>query len=184
MKPEATFPKRSRRPTRRAAMSVWGIGLAIALTGCSLGGSEGQSKESADAALSAIPGVSEGSVNTESMVSGLVEETRTTIEVHVETGFSVPDPETLVDYLVGVAWSTKTKEPTSTVQIIVLSDPQISIGDAVEAGPWEHPGVDPNSPEGAAVGADEVKERFGDWPGEVPELPDGLIVGPTPEPTP
>ena len=184
MDQEATFPSHSRRSPRRVLTSMWGIGLAIALTACSLGGAEGQSKESADAALSSVPGVSEGTVNTESMVSGLVEETRTTIKVHVEPGFSVPDPEALVDYLVGVAWSTKTKEATSTVQIIVLSDPQISIGDAVEAGPWVHTGVDPNSPEGAAVGAADVKERFGDWPGEVPVLPDGLIVGPTPEPTP
>ncbi|TFC46309.1 MULTISPECIES: hypothetical protein [Cryobacterium] len=184
MKPEATFPKRSRRPTRRAATSVLGIGLVIALTGCSLGGSEGQSKESADAALSAIPGVSGGSVNTSSMVSGLQEETHTTIEVQVEPGFSVPDPEALVDYLIGVAWSTKTKEATSSVEIIVVSDPQISIVDAVEEGPWVDTGVDPNFPEGAVVGADEVKDRFGDWPGEVPVLPDGLIVGPTPEPTP
>ncbi|MEC5184637.1 hypothetical protein RCH12_002106 [Cryobacterium sp. MP_3.1] len=104
-------------------------------------------------------------MNTESMVSGLMEETRTTIEVHVETGFSVPDPEALVDYLIGVAWSTRTKEASSTVQIIVLSDPQISIGDAVEAGPWEHTGVDPNSPDRAGVAAAEIKERFGDWPG-------------------
>jgi hypothetical protein len=41
-------------------------------------------------------------------------------------------------------------------------------------------GVDSNFPEGAALGADEVKDRFGDWPGEVPVLPEGLIVGPTP----
>jgi hypothetical protein len=184
MNQEATFPAHSRRSPRRVLTSMWGFGLAIALAGCSLGGSEGQSKESADAALSAIPGVSEGSVNTESMVSGLVEETHTTIEVQVEPGFSVPDPEALVDYLVGVAWSTKTKEATSIVQISVLSDPQISIGGAVEAGPWEHTGVDPNFPDRAGVAAAEIKERFGDWPGEVPVLPDGLIVGPTPEPTP
>jgi len=168
----------------RARLSVGVAGLVVVLSGCALGGSEGQPKESADAALSAIPGVSEGSVNTRSTMNGLQEETYTTIKVHVETGLSVPDPEALVDYLVGVAWSTKTKEATSTVQIIVLSDPQISIGDAVEAGPWEHTGVEPNSPERAAVGAAEVKDRFGDWPGEVPVLPDGLIVGPTPEPTP
>ncbi|POH64598.1 hypothetical protein C3B60_14320 [Cryobacterium zongtaii] len=118
------------------------------------------------------------------MVSGLQEETHTTIEVQVEPGFSVPDPEALVDYLIGVAWSTKTKEATSSVEIIVVSDPQISIVDAVEEGPWVDTGVDPNFPEGAVVGADEVKDRFGDWPGEVPVLPDGLIVGPTPEPTP
>jgi len=184
MNQEATFPSHSRRSPRRVLTSVWGLGLAIALTACSFGGSAGQSKESADAALSSVPGVSEGSVNTRSTINGLHEETYTTVEVHVEPGFSVPDPEALVDYLVCVAWSTKTKEATSTVQIIVLSDPQISIGDAVEAGPWEHTGVDPNSPEGAAVGAAEVKDRFGDWPGEVPVLPDGLIVGPTPEPTP
>ena len=135
-------------------------------------------------ALSAIPGLSEGSVNTESLVSGLQVETHTTIEVHVETGFSVPDPEALVDYLVSFAWSTETKEATSNVEVIVLSHPQISIADAVEAGPWVNTGSDPNSPEGAVVSASEVKDRFGDWPGEVPELPDGLIVGPTPEPTP
>jgi len=168
----------------RARLSVGVAGLVVILSGCALGGSEGQSKESADAALSAIPGISEGSVNTRSIVSGLQEETDTTIEVHVEPGFSVPDPEALAEYLIGVAWSTKTKEATSTVQIIVLSDPQISIGDAVEAGPWAHTGVDPNSPERAAVGAAEVKERFGDWPGEVPRLSDGLIVGPTLEPAP
>jgi len=168
----------------RVRLSIGAAGLVVILSGCGLGGSEGQSKESADAALSAIQGVSGASVNTESMVSGLVEETHTTIEVQLEPGFSVPDPEALVDYLIGVAWSTKTKEATSSVEIIVVSDPQISIGDAVEAGQWVLTGSDPNFPEEAVVDAAEVKERFGDWPGEVPVLPDGLIVGPTPEPTP
>ena len=126
-----------------------------------LGGSEGQSKESAEAALSAIPGVSEGSVNTSSMVSGLQEETNTTIEVHVETGFSVPDPEALVDYLIGVAWSAKTKEATSDVEVIVLSDPQISIVDAVEAGPWVLTGSDPNFPEEAVVDAPKSRTALG-----------------------
>jgi len=166
----------SRDLSFRACLSVGVVGLVVILAGCSLGGSEGQSKESADAALSSVPGVSEGSVNTRSTMNGLHEETYTTVQVHVEPGFSVPDPEALVEYLVGVAWSTKTKEASSTVQIIVLSDPQVSIGDAVEGGPWEHTGVDPNSPERAAVRAAEVKERFGDWPGEVPVLPDGLAL--------
>ena len=168
----------------RVRLFVGAVGLVVVLSGCGLGGSDGQTKESAEATLLAIPGVSDASVNTESVRSGFQLETSTVVEVSLEPGFSVPDPAALGDYLLHVAWSAETKEANWRVRVQVLSDPQISIGDAVEAGPWEHTGVEPNSPERAAVGAAEVKDRFGDWPGEVPVLPDGLIVGPTPEPTP
>lgn len=184
MSQRATCAPSTPKPFRRVGVSVSVVSLIIALTGCAFGGSGGQSKKSADAALSAIPGVSSASVDTESMVSGLQEETSTTIKVSLETGYSVPEPDALVDYLLRVAWSSKTKEADSFVEVIVLSDPQISIADALDAGEWVSVGSDPKNPEDAVVQAGEVKDRFGDWPGDVPELPEGLIVGPTPEPAP
>ena len=173
-----------RRLSCRAPLSVGVAALVVVLSGCAFGGSEGQSKESADAALSAIPGVSEATVNTESMKSGFQDETSTVIELSLEAGSVVSDPSSLVDYLLRVAWSTQTKEANTGVVVEVVSEPQISVLDALDAGGWESAGGRSNHPERALVGADEVKERFGDWPGEVPDLPDGLIVGPTPGPTP
>ena len=154
------------------------------LSGCALFGSNGQSKESADAALSAIPGVGEGTVNTESLRSGLQTETSTVIELNLEPGSTVSDPERLVDYLLRVAWSTQTKEANRAVVVQIVSEPQISTRDALDAGGWESARGRSSRPERSLVRTYEVKERYGDWPGEVPELPESLIVGPTSEPTP
>lgn len=165
-------------------MSVGVAGLVVIMSGCGLGGSDGQSKESADAALSAIPGVREGTVNTESTQSGFQVETSTTVEISLEPGFSAPDPAALADFLLNVAWSAETKEANWAVRIQVVSDPQISMLDAVDADGWQTKSGIQTDPERASVRADEVRDRFGDWPGDVPEVPDGLIIGPTPGPTP
>jgi len=168
----------------RARLSVGVVGLVVILSGCALGGSEGQSRESAEAILLAIPGVSDASVNTESVRSGFQLETSTVVEVSLEPGFSVADPAALGEYLLHVAWSAETKEANWAVRVQVLSDPQVSMVDAVDAAGWKSKSGNQKRPERASVRAAEVKERFGGWPGEVPELPEGLIVGPTPEPTP
>jgi len=165
----------------RVCLSVAVAGLVVILSGCGLGGSDRQSKESADAALSAIPGVGEATVNTESLISGLQIETSTVIELNLEPGSSVSDPERLVDYLLRVAWSTQTKEANRAVVVQIVGEPQISTRDALDAGGWES--ARGRSPERSLVRAYEVKERYGDWPGEVPELPESLIIGPTSKPT-
>ena len=89
---------------------VGAVGLVVVLSGCGLGGSDGQTKESAEATLLAIPGVSDASVNTESVRSGFQLETSTVVEVSLEPGFSVADPAALGEYLLHVAWSAETKE--------------------------------------------------------------------------
>ncbi len=111
-------------------------------------------------------------------------ETTTTVKISLQTGFEVPRPDVLVNYLVAAAWSTETKEANSSIVVIVSGHPQISVLDALDAGEWTRKSGNPQRARQASVSADEVKDRFGDWPGEVPALPDGLIVGPTPEPTP
>jgi hypothetical protein len=156
--------------------------LVWALTACSLGSWNGQSAESADAALLAIPGVSKAAVTTDSLRSGLQVEISTAVEVTLEDGFSVPDPEAFVDYLLHVAWSTEAKEPNRAVIVQVRSEPQIAVIDALDAGGWDSARGRSSNPHRALVRANEVKDRLGDWPGEVPELPDGLIVGPTADP--
>ena len=165
---------------RRAGVSVGMLGLVLALMGCASGGAGGQSNEAAETALLAIPGVIQASVDTKSITSGLQKETSTTVKVSLDTGFSAPDPGALVDYLLQVAWSTATKEADSSMRVQVAGDPQISVLDALEAAGWGSRSGDPNSPERAVVEAAEVKKRFGDWPGDVPELPAGLIVDSTP----
>jgi hypothetical protein len=168
----------SARSFTRAGLSVGAMGLALVLMGC--GSSGGQSNESADASLASIPGVSDASVTTESVTSGFQQETSTSVEISLEQGFAVPDEAALAEYLVKVAWSTKTKEANWTVRVQVLSEPQVSMLDALTAAGWETTAGIQNRPERASVRADEVKDRLGSWPGEVPELPDGLIVGTAP----
>jgi hypothetical protein len=155
---EAMHPVRTNKAVRRVGVFLAVGGLVVAL--------------------------SEASVETRSITSGLQKETSTSIKVSLETGFSAPDSAALVDYLLGVAWSSETKQADKVLRIHVLSDPQVSIVDALEAAGWASTSGNPNTPERAVVDAAEVKDRFGNWPGEVPVLPDGLIVGPTPEPTP
>ena len=167
----------------RARSIVAVAGLVMILSGCGLVGSEGQSKESADAALSAIPGVGEATVTTESMKSGFQTETSTVVELNLEAGATVSDPEIFVDYLLRVAWSTQTKEANRAVVVQIMSEPQISTRDALDAGGWESARGRSSVPHRSLVRAYEVKERFGDWPGKVPELPESLIIGPTSKPT-
>lgn len=174
----------SLRRSSLARCSIGGMGLAMILSGCAFVGSDGQSKESAEAGLLSIPGVSDASVNTESTQSGFQVETSTAVEITLEPGYSAPDPAALADFLLNVGWSTKTKEANWAVRIDVVSDPQVSILDAVDAAGWQTRSGFSDDPGHASVRADEVRDRFGDWPGDVPEVPDGLIVGPTPEPTP
>ena len=178
---DARMSATSHHLSSRVRLPVAVAGLVVILSGCGLAGPNGQSKESADAALSAIPGVGEATVNTESLISGLQIETSTVIELNLEPGSTVSDPERLVDYLLRVAWSTQTKEANRAVVVQIVGEPQISTLDALDAGGWES--ARGRSPERSLVRAYEVKERYGDWPGEVPELPESLIIGPTSKPT-
>lgn len=134
--------------------------------------------------MSELPGVTEALVSTKNSPNGLQEETTTTIDVTLAPGATVLDPAALVDFLLRVAWSTATKEADSSIVLMVHSEPQISVLDALDTGDWTTSGGTANAEYLALVRATEVKDRFGDWPGDAPELPDGLIVGPTPEPTP
>ena len=130
----------------------------------------------------AIPGVKVASVDTKSITSGFQEETSTSVKVTLDTGFSAPEPGALVDYMLRVAWSTSTKEANSSMRVQIVNDPQISVLDALDAAGWASKSGDPNTPDRAVVDAAEVKDRFGVWPGEEPELTEGLIAGPTTAP--
>lgn len=159
------------------------VALVAAVAWYTVGASSGQSKESAEAGLLAIPGISEAMVTSDSLRSGLQLETSTIIEVELEPGAAVTDPNALVDYLLRVAWSARTKEAKTFMVVQVISDPQFSVKAALEAGGWDSGGRAGN-PERGIVFRNEIKEHLGDWPGEVPELPAGLIAAPTATPTP
>jgi hypothetical protein len=165
-----------------ARCALGGLGLVLILSGCAFGGWGGQSKESAEAGLLSIPGVSAASVDTNSLQSGFAVETSTAIKITLEPGYSAPDPVALADFLLSAAWSTNTKKVNWAVRLDVVSDPQISILDAADEGQTRTGFKD--DPGHTSVRAAEVRDRFGAWPGDVPEVPDGLIIGPTPEPTP
>ena len=72
----------------------------------------------------------------------------------------------------------------SSIVLTVCSEPQISVLDALGTGDWTTSGGTANAEYLTLVRATEAKDRFGDWPGEVPELPEPLIVGPASAPTP
>ena len=169
---------------RRIAALFVVAALASSMSGCSLEGGGGQSKTAAEAQMSKLPGVTEALVNTKSRPSGLQVETTTTIDVTLDPGATVPDPAALVDYLLRVAWSTATKEADSRIVLMVYSEPQISVLDALDKGDWTTSGGTANAEYLAIVRATEVRDRFGDWPGEVPELPTGLIIARRSSPTP
>jgi hypothetical protein len=161
--------------------SVWitagTIVAVLLLGGCAAGTAGGQSEETAEAGLRAIEGVSDASVNTRSSVSGFKTETSTAIEISVDAGYSVSDPEALMEYLVQVAWSTGSKEANFRIAVDVVTDPQLSVVDVLDVGGWESAAGTSKHPERALVAVDEVRNRLGNWPGDVPELPDGLIAG-------
>ncbi|MFC5928607.1 hypothetical protein D6T64_21560 [Cryobacterium melibiosiphilum] len=158
--------------------------IAGALAGCGVTG--GQTPESASKALSALPGVAEAEVVSESHRSGLAEETLVRAVLTVDDGFQVADDEALASFLLETAWSVADTKPNSflSIYLIVPEGQIVDLYTAAENGGWSGAyGQDPENPgsfmlnvDAGEIGGPESLDRLGGWPGDVPVLPDGVIM--------
>lgn len=114
-----------------------------------------------------------------------------TVDVALEPGYQLDDPEALVTFLVEAAWSVDDRTmPNTTVEIGyrgVVAD-GITLGEAAQQSGWlsSEARTGQIAPDGSSrvsvpvadyaidQGVPETVDRLGEWPGEPPTVPDGL----------
>ena len=165
---------------RRTALLVAAtLTAALALGGCAGLGRSGQpttSNSSATATrttaqvteeLSQLPGVSAAFVSTGPV--GLPNQLELTVGLNLEAGYP-GDVPALLDYTLAMAWSATAEEPTTTAAVAFRDgDSALDLAPAAAALGW----TEMTGPT-LAVSMDEMAERYGPWPGPVPEKPAAL----------
>lgn len=114
-----------------------------------------------------------------------------TVDVTLDPGYQLNDPEALVTYLVEAAWSVEDRTmPSTTVEIGyqgIVGD-GIDMGEAAQQSGWVSSeartgDVSPHGFSRVSIpvadyavdnGVPETVDRLGEWPGEPPAVPDGL----------
>ena len=117
--------------------------------------------------LSQLPGVRAAFVSTGPV--GLPNQRELTVGLNLEAGYP-GDVPALLDYSLAMAWSATAEEPTTTAAVAFRGgDSALDLGPAAAALGW----TDMTGPT-LAVSMDEMVERYGPWPGPVPEKPAAL----------
>ncbi len=112
------------------------------------------------------------------------------ITVELEAGHTLVDGPALVTFLVESAWSVREGwQPNALVTIyLTTADPssQVDIAAAAAEAGWMEPGASSiatpdklgtaNIDVSTTTGASH-RERLGDWPGDVPAVPQGITAG-------
>ena len=169
------------RTHRRAVFVAAGLAAAVLLGGCAGLGRSGQPESTApsDSAsdtrttaqvtneLSRLPGVSAAFVSTGPV--GLPNQLELTIGLNLEAGYP-GDVLALLDYTLAMAWSATAEEPTTTAAVAFRNgDSALDLAPAAAALGWTEmtgPALD--------LSVDDMAERYGPWPGPVPEKPAAL----------
>lgn len=160
---------------RRTAPAVaLALIMALAVSGCVTRGDTGPRPEvathgSTDAAvaLKDVPGVVEAFVASGPV--GLPGQIQLTVGLDLEAGYA-GDLPALLDYTLALAWSVTDDEPTTSVSVGFLGGET-----AVDLGPVAAElGVPPADSPKLRVSIDSMAERYGPWPGPVPEVPASL----------
>lgn len=150
---------------------------AVLLSGCAglrLGGSAGdddpiveRKASQALAELRSLPGVLDGFVT--SGPTGLPSQIELSTGLTLEPGYG-GDLPALLEYTLAQAWSVTVREPTTKVSVGFLSDDSsVDLAPAAAELGWvglDGPTID--------LSVDEMAERYGPWPGPVPEKPAAL----------
>ena len=117
--------------------------------------------------LGQLPGVSAAFVSTGPV--GLPNQLELTVGLNLEAGYP-GDVPALLDYTLAMAWSATAEEPTTTASVAFRDgDSALDLAPAAAALGW-------TAMTGSvlSVSVDEMAERYGPWPGPVPEKPAAL----------
>lgn len=117
--------------------------------------------------LSRLPGVSAAFVSTGPV--GLPNQLELTVGLNLEAGYP-GDVPALLDHTLAMAWSATAEEPTTTASVAFRDgDSALDLAPAAAALGWTGmtgPTLD--------LSMDQMAERYGPWPGPVPETPAAL----------
>ena len=177
---------------RRVLAGLLGVAVLVSLSGCWVldladlvptpgptpsGHADQLSREQAAALIEQVPGIH--SVSVSSRISGLSKYTR--VELYVDDPAVVEQPDVL-EFLFAVGWATTIGDLSrGAVHLYVNADDSVG---PVELQPQANAifGTTVESFQGtlsALVGSDILEERWGPWPGAIPEVP--VVAAPAPE---
>jgi hypothetical protein len=153
---------------------------ALLLSGCAwLSG--GQSADSAAAGIDKLPGVVSSEVTQSESLDGFTRSWFTYVTITLEPDYRVADAQNALDWGLRTGWSVNEHEPTALSVSFIDS-----AGNAVD---WDYEaataGLGYESLSGeesmSTIGllmfsSAEIGDSLGDWPGDVPELADGVFV--------
>jgi hypothetical protein len=172
-----THDLRIRPVSRSTAALAVAVAAVVALSGCVGLGSRNpggtvqdvDERTSSDvvAELRQVPGVLDAVVT--SGPNGLPSQVELHAGLNLEAGYP-GDLPTLLDYTLALAWSVTAEEPTTVVSVGILAgESALDLGPvAAELGWTGVPGP------GLDLSVDDLAERYGPWPGAVPERPAAL----------
>ncbi|TFD58131.1 hypothetical protein E3T39_12555 [Cryobacterium suzukii] len=172
---------RTRRGLRWTALLCAVALCAVSLSGC-VGLRGGQSVDAAAERIEQLPGVVSAHVEQRSTLSGFARNWTTVVEVTLDSGYRIDDADAALDWVLNAAWSISEHEPTSGLWVGFLD----SAGNAVDwdwAAASDARGYDTKwvrslMPPGGVLrfAGSDIGDSLGSWPGDVPELADGVIV--------
>lgn len=174
------MPHPTRRIRRPAALLLLGLAGSVLLSGClgfgpstdtptsdDAGGGAERTGSAAVADLKQVPGVLDAIVT--SGPNGLPSQIELTVGLNLEAGYD-GDLAALLDYTLAQAWSVTVEEPTTVVSVGFLDgDTALDLAPVAAELGW----ADQAGPK-LELPVDDLAERFGPWPGPVPEKPAAL----------
>ncbi len=156
--------------------------IIFGLTGCSIFSKfQGQSAEHATEQLLSVEGL-DGDVKIFSAMDGFTKRVHGTVNVSVQKGYTVTDPEAFTNWLVSLAWSMNDTKINTSVALYVSyeEDPKSRDWGGVnvleQEGYNSADGKDLESSFRVSVHASDVDTHLGGWPGKVPKIPKGMLT--------
>jgi len=167
---------------RRTVILVLLVGLgAVAFAGCAnLRG--GQTVDAATARIEVLAGVASAEVSQVSSLNGFTRNRSTFVEVTLERGYHIEDSEAALEWVVRTAWSVNGQKPTSGLWVGFVDASGEAVDwdwvSAVKALGYESPFVFDFIELTGNLSFDpaDIGDSLGSWPGEVPQLADGVIL--------
>ncbi|TFB86663.1 hypothetical protein [Cryobacterium luteum] len=142
----------------------------------------GQSVDGAVLGIETLPGVASANVSQITTLSGFKRIWTTTVAITLEPDYRIDDAEAALDWAMHTAWSVNDNEPNLGISVGFL-DSSGNTADwdwqtAASALGYDSPSVGAlmTATGTLSFGPSVLGDTLGPWPGDVPELADGVIV--------